>query len=320
MDFQCPHCANRLSIPDQYAGTMMKCPICSKTFQAPSLPAQLPPNVPPAPPPAPGGGEGYKIAPEAPRSTPPPPPPPPPAIQTKAPAPPPPPPSGPTDYTGAVAAALDTRVVPWIAPACLLLVFVLLWFPWVGQYQASIPVNIQTGWGTMLGSSTVHELWAHSNEYTAPTDFSLMNGLMLLFFLALLLALPLSIAAAVLPMVQVSLPPQVEQFKHFRWALVAIVILGAFLLLTLQLVMHFSIETQVRDRIAKDFQGKLEGDQMTADKLKYAADITKAGLQRTSYLRLAWYLCVLAVLAALLQFWLDRRGPAAPPPRFDLRW
>lgn len=325
MDFQCPHCANRLSIPDQYAGTLMKCPICSKTFQAPSLPTGAP-AAPPPPPPAPSSApatEGYKLAPEPPRPTAPPPPPPPAATTpVKAPAPPP-PPAGPTDYTGGCSAILDTRIVPWIAPGCLLLVFVLFvlpWFPWVGQWQAGIEVNSQTGWQAMLGGSTVNELWADNNNYTKPTDFSLMNGLILLFFLVLLLALPLSIAAAVLPMLQISLPPQVEQFKQFRWAAVAGVILMAFLLLTLQVVMHFSLESQIRQNLQQQFKGKLDGDQLTKDKLNFAAEFTKAGLQTTTWLQLTWYLCLLAVLAAGLQFWLDRRGYAAPPPRIDMKW
>ena len=48
MDFRCPSCQKDLTVPDEYAGQLMKCPLCQNTFQAPALP----PPVAPAPPPA----------------------------------------------------------------------------------------------------------------------------------------------------------------------------------------------------------------------------------------------------------------------------
>src|SRR5205807_2326346 len=72
MDFLCPSCQKMLTVPDQYAGTLMKCPLCQNTFQAPALPAKPPPleaagpATPPTPPPAPPDAYGLKEPPLSP--------------------------------------------------------------------------------------------------------------------------------------------------------------------------------------------------------------------------------------------------------------
>lgn len=323
MDFQCPHCANRLSIPDQYAGTLMKCPICSKTFQAPNLVPNAPASPPPPPAPAPAS-EGYKLAPEPPKPAPPPPPPAPAATSpvSKSAAPPPPPPTGPTDYTGGFSGTLDPKIVPWIAPACLILVLGLLFFPWVGQYWGSYPVNVQTGWGAAFGFSTPDETWEKIVNFDREKDYAGVNVLVIFFILLLLPAILLAIVSAVLPLLHISLPPQVEQLKTWRWAAVAGVALLAFLLLSLQLVLHFSIENRILEQITQKHKDDLAKQDVILKQaqLRVATEFKAAGLERTSYLRLTWYLCLLAVVAAGLQFWLDRRGYAAPPPRIDVKW
>jgi hypothetical protein len=61
MDLQCPGCQRRLTIGDQFAGQMIKCPVCGGMFLAPALPAKpvvpaplaTPPALPVAPPVAP---------------------------------------------------------------------------------------------------------------------------------------------------------------------------------------------------------------------------------------------------------------------------
>src|SRR5437868_14538270 len=83
MELLCPSCQKTLTIPDQYAGQLMKCPLCQQTFTAPALPptpaAAAPP--PPAPPiqmeplppmsaPPPARGDGFATAPAAPEKLP----------------------------------------------------------------------------------------------------------------------------------------------------------------------------------------------------------------------------------------------------------
>src|SRR5712692_9323559 len=45
MDLFCPHCTRRVTVPDDKAGTVLNCPLCTKQFMAPSL--APPPAVPP---------------------------------------------------------------------------------------------------------------------------------------------------------------------------------------------------------------------------------------------------------------------------------
>ncbi len=111
MDFRCPSCQKDLTVPDEYAGQLMKCPLCQNTFQAPALP----PPVTATPPPGPGT---FAVAPE-----PLPPPPTTPEIpkrKKEAPASPPTPPAPPPppgEYTKTHTIWISPRVVPWIAPA-----------------------------------------------------------------------------------------------------------------------------------------------------------------------------------------------------------
>src|SRR6516225_5171125 len=53
MELMCPHCQQKLTIPDQYAGQLMRCPLCNGTFTAPALSAPPPPvfSMTPEPPP-----------------------------------------------------------------------------------------------------------------------------------------------------------------------------------------------------------------------------------------------------------------------------
>src|SRR5438105_269211 len=83
MNLLCPNCQKMLTVPEQYAGQLMKCPLCSGTFTVPALPqpafgAPEPSAPPPPPPPPPVGGDIYTMRQE-------PEPPPAPAFSTAAP-------------------------------------------------------------------------------------------------------------------------------------------------------------------------------------------------------------------------------------------
>src|SRR5262245_34710544 len=140
MDFLCPSCQKMLTVPDQYAGTKMKCPLCSSQFTAPSLasPASAPsagPFPPPPPPSAPLPPLG--------------------SDRTSAP----PPPTG--DFRRSFGLSLNPRVVQWIAPAALLLVFLLqILFSWVGMFPGGYPAATQGAWSSTLGyTAYIDPLW-----------------------------------------------------------------------------------------------------------------------------------------------------------------
>src|SRR5262245_26364494 len=119
MNLLCPNCQKPLTVPDQYAGQLMKCPLCNGTFGVPGLP-------PPAPAPTPAAPDVFRVAPEPPpppRNEPAPKPEAPPKAE-EAPAPPPPPP--PTGYEKTARFTFRPEVLAWVAPVAMLLVFLLL--------------------------------------------------------------------------------------------------------------------------------------------------------------------------------------------------
>src|SRR5262245_52555434 len=49
MNLLCPSCQKPLTVPEQFAGQQMKCPLCEGTFLVPALPGATPPGPGPAP-------------------------------------------------------------------------------------------------------------------------------------------------------------------------------------------------------------------------------------------------------------------------------
>jgi hypothetical protein len=122
MDVICPNCQKKLSLQDQYAGQLVRCPLCQGMFQAPSLPSYTPPPPPPPPlaPQPPGVANAPAPAPTPPLETP--------GFVEEAPA-----PLPPGDYTKDCTCHLRADILVWIGPACLVLLFVLSFFTWKGH-------------------------------------------------------------------------------------------------------------------------------------------------------------------------------------------
>ncbi len=270
MDFRCPSCQKDLTVPDEYAGQLMKCPLCQNTFTAPALPPPVVPTPAPAVPPSQSGPGTYAVVSEP---TPPAPPPPPPeAPRRKEQAPPPPPPPVPTgDYTQTRTIWISPRVVPWIAPASLLAAFLLTFFPWA--YFA--------------GTDTSHMAWGWG--------FSQGNALTILYLLMLLFALLLAGGITVLRLMpHVQLPAALQQVWPWRSGAVALLALLGLFFLVMQLAVGFEP--------AKD------------------ETIDRGLLHTTAVVWATLGLQILALIAALLDFWVEVRGPSRPMPRIDIRW
>ena len=82
-----------------------------------------------------------------------------PSVPASAPAsvmksPPPPRQQTPGGYTHRLTITLNPQIVPWVAPVCLVLVFVLSFFPWVGRFYGSYDVLTQSAWGAAFGGYT----------------------------------------------------------------------------------------------------------------------------------------------------------------------
>src|SRR5258708_36238061 len=108
MELMCPQCQQKLTIPDQFAGQLMRCPLCNGTFTAPALSAPPPPvfslapEPPPLPPPLPSAPEPMQQAPPLEEL---------------------PPPLPPGDYSRSLKIGFSPNVIPWITPARLLFSF-----------------------------------------------------------------------------------------------------------------------------------------------------------------------------------------------------
>jgi hypothetical protein len=202
MELHCPSCQRRLTIPDQYAGQMMKCPLCNNTFTAPALsPVPAPATAPPAPPPL-----DMTTPPPAPMS-----------VRPDEPPPLPPPPG---DYVHRLNIWISPRVLPWVVLGAVVLVFLVTFFPWVRGQGGS-----QNAWEAAFGSGPIGA-----------------DVVLIFYVLLLILLLLLSVPAAVLPLFAASFPPGMQRILSWRYAVVGGLALLTFLFLLLHMLVGFPVQ------------------------------------------------------------------------------
>jgi hypothetical protein len=168
------------------------------------------------------------------------------------------------DYTRTRTIWVSPRVVPWLAPAALVVIFLLTFFPWAGY--AGDDSHMAWGWG-----------FGQTNVFT------------ILYLLVLLPGFLLSVAITAVRLIPgIKLPPMVQQVWPWRAAMVAFFAFVGLFFLVMQLFVGFSPE---RDT-----------------------------LHTTVFVWLTLLLQVVALVASLLDFWLEIRGPSRPMPRIDISW
>jgi hypothetical protein len=310
-------------VPEQYAGTLMKCPICEKTFTVPALPpagAGAPP--PPPPPPSP-----IQSAPSAP---------PPPASFEKSSG----PSAPPAGYHHTRSFALSPRLVPLVAPLSLLLVFVLLFFSWAGLYPTGTGIITQSGWDAAFGGATINPDWdlystkeKKWNAYFGTDVTSLkspgISVLMLFFILVLLAALVAALASTgiSLNLIPVKPPAGMETLWGYRSLLVAGLALLSFVLLALLSLAGLPLQDRVWEQAQKGVDdAKKEANLPAAEEkdparweIERGVRIAGMNYRTTTWFSLALFLTFVAVVGAGFTAWLDTR-PNQPPPRFDILW
>jgi hypothetical protein len=187
MNLLCPNCQKPLSVPDQYAGQPMRCPLCAGTFTVPALPqtsAPPPPPPPaaapsspprppdvydlrdPAPPPPPSSGAPLPVheldlpmPPPSPHGDGLPPPPPlhyggpPPAYVEEQPAYPATP--VPEGYQRRFTIWFSPKYLQYVAPVAVFLVLVLSFFSWTGIYPGGVADVTQNAWQAAFGAYSV---------------------------------------------------------------------------------------------------------------------------------------------------------------------
>jgi hypothetical protein len=320
MEILCPNCQRKLTIPEQYAGQQMKCPLCQGTFTAPAL-APAAPNLAPAPPPAP--------PPPAPGPTTP--------LQSAPPGVVPPPttpaaPSAPTtplDYAGKFSLRFNPRYLQYVPVVALLVILVLLFFPWVGYYKGGYAVETQSGFQAAIGSvSTTKDLEDLSPIKGKQQEVS-VSVLTIFYLLGFFATLFVVIAAVALDFAGKLLPPNMDKVIRWRWVAAAVVTLGSFFLLLLQDVLPFGLEAKVTDAVEKKVKEASDNPTNFGLKASNEAEKTRSlavfrgemleNLQRTTWHRWVVRLHILALVFAVVVMLGDLRRPR-PYPRIDLWW
>jgi hypothetical protein len=219
---------------------------------------------------------------------------------------------------------LSPRAVPWIAPVCLVLLVVLLFFPWLAMSPGGVPVYSQSGWGAAFGSFWVNPVWEKVNGFDSEKHQPGVSVLMIFYVLILiLLGLPAAVVSVLLTVAPQTLPPVLQQLRPWRLALGAGIVLLCTVLLVLQLLVGFSLQNMLQTLANQQVESESQTARTPEEKekvdLKRAHYLSQFNLRPTSWLRLA-VCCHLLALAGLgLDFWLQRRGPR-PLPRLDLSW
>jgi hypothetical protein len=375
MNLLCPNCQKMLTVPEQFAGQLMKCPLCAGTFTVPALPAATataavaapaaPPAASPAPspppasaPPAPASAapthepEIYSVrdypaeapvpanpTPSAPHlvtTTPQPAPAaalePPPATITPAPViggtpgpAPEPHPAVPEGYHHIRSLRLNPRVLPWVAPVCLVVVFFLLFFPWAGVYPGGVPMITASGWGAVFGGGSADfdlkdtPLVGKALEPEKPAENPFAGASILGIFYVLLffVVLAVTLASVILERVHVKLPPGIQMAMPWRWGIVAASNLVLLLFLALQVWLGFTMESKYKDWVSKNV-GRQDPKTTPETKVRDAEQgMALEAYRDTVWLKLTVLLHLVAVIGSFLMFYVDRRGPNRPLPRID---
>lgn len=318
----CPNCSRLIELPETAAGTETACPECGKTFR---VPGSYTPSVDPT--------AGPVASPSAPTL----PPAPTPAAPTRPVPPPgfvPPAPPAPTTtdpshsaYAKSADLLLKPNIIVWIPAVCLTLTFLLSFFAWVGSYPGGSSLYTQSPWGALFAKFSVSSVdpVLLQDEPAIRTNIH-TSWLLAFYFPLLLLTLAIVWAERVLSLKFSAPPAPLASVWPLRFTILAGLAIGVFLILLMQAWQGFGLELAIQKTIdAKYAEAKIQANdtkktsEITRVEIQAAQDFAKYALQGTTALSLSIAAHVLAVVALLLAWWLDRRG-TKPPPRVALYW
>lgn len=339
----CLSCYKTVELPDTAAGKDTPCPNCGKVIAVPAkyapgvaegggLSAAPPPNpLPPVPPtPSPGpkpGASPMSADPSAP-----------PGLKTDPTLPPPPPPAG--SLTHGFGFGLDPRWLDWVPAGCILLAFVLTFFPWAEMKLGGHSVMAQNGWGAVFASvgdpnAPQTTEWKNLEKGLAGTSDDdrykaavLRSDWLVLLYLLVLLALVVLFAAERVVRDPATFAPTAKLTflpPLWKWRLAALGGLAvlAFLILWFQAFGGFSLQRSVHNFAWYDYNLKVADSPTAADKRDLAIRAGQTAnayqVQQTLWVNLLLTLHAVAVIATAARFWLDSRGAKAHP-RLDVRW
>jgi hypothetical protein len=226
---------------------------------------------------------------------------------------------------------LAPEAVRWIAPACLVLQFVLLFFTWTGLFPGGTPALTQSAAGIAFGMlpSRAADLPppppAPKEGQEAPrTPFQyrtlpgapLMLGYFLLLFAGFVVSLALAAAHFASPATKQQLPTWVPRLVAHRTMVIGGLTILAFLCLIFYVFpLHFPLE----DRLAEQAADVWNDVNTHLAKRDPAALVRYPLVARTWAYTFSVLAALVGVLGALADLWLEKRG-ARPVPRVTADW
>jgi hypothetical protein len=230
------------------------------------------------------------------------------------------------DYAHALPIKISLPVLRWLVPVCLILIFLLTFFPWIGSYPGGIGFSTQTGWGTAFGGWTLEASVEKKEKRRQDADEDYKpekpgaSAFMIIYIILICLLTLASIGVIVLPFLPIRLPPLVETLKQMQGLILGGVALLAFLFLNMELIKGFNLSNLLRSKVEKQF--KVDSDDVekrTEQQIVQGGVLSGLSLEQTLWFRLVFWLNLLAIIGGALEFWVVRRGNK-PPPKIEFVW
>jgi hypothetical protein len=261
----------------------------------------------------------------------------PPAATTLEPptAPPPPMPPVPHGYTRSVGISFSPRVIAWLPALSLTLALVATMFGWVGAYVGGPALYSQGPWRASVGSVTRNfEMEDRLSKVPGGSDMINLDKvksdweLMVPYLFCLILAVVIAWAARGMASLDATrLPPPLRPvaraWPYRNLVLLALATIGLILVVT-QVLHGFGLQRAAKQMVAEKYapeRKEAAGSQSKLDTIEFKEEqeYAKFNLERTSFLYAGVGLQLLAVIAIVAHFGLDRRG-AKPPPRLVIQY
>lgn len=314
MRLLCPHCTQAITIADSEAGKEIDCPLCKQRFAAPQLFAPPAPYaVAPAPVVEPKPAVAMPpVVPEVAQTSPAP-------ESTAAPKPPATPGSRRSCWL-----TVCPNVLAWIAPAALLVAFILSFFSWAGMYPAGYSAYTQNAWLALFASVSADPVAEDELKLLTDIKDRLRTSWWLLPYLPLLL---LGVAAAwagvIASRLKLKLPSVVQSFWQYRSAAIGVLSVLMLFFVMAQWSAGIGLQRAIHDRIeAEHATAKAEAntpEKMQRWEMKVAMQQGAYQVRTTIWLRLVVLSHAIAAIAIVLEAWMLLRGDRSPP-RIGLEW
>jgi len=198
------------------------------------------------------------------------------------------------------------------------------------MYPGGIGVVTQSAWQATFGYYSIDPAFDEMKEdegkkFDPAKDapgFSVNAFFYLLSFMPIMLV---AIAVAAVSVLKINLPPPVQSLWGWRFLAVGVLTFIPLFFLFLQSMAGFPLEDKVQANLDQQFKEKLRDAKSNEIKIKKveieeAVELASRGLARTRARSFVILLHLVATVGALMAFWLERRGPNRPLPRFEMLW